>query len=511
MFCYQVAAYRRSEGIDSVVVFGSPVDTRGTLSFGHPGGGGDQRRRRSSPSTSSRPAASRPGSAAPASGCSTRRKSLRQRLQFVRQLHDREALLPRERQRRFLEAEGWVAWPGPALADVIRQFGVHNRLVSGGFVIEDRLVTLADMTCPIARLRRRDRRDRARPLGARGALGGAALRRLRGDAEGRALRPRRRLDRGRGDLADGRRLAALARRRRGAARERRADRGRARARRRPSRGRSTGSAPARSSPSAPGSAPSRRSAAPRSARPGRSASCSATRAGRSASSTASDRVGAGTRISFGLLLDEQAERAPEDVVLLFEDRAHTQRRGQGAGRQRRPRPARDRRPPGRARRRADADPAERADRRRRAEPARRGRGADAPRRRPRPRGRARQGAADHRRPPERRARRRPRPACQVYVLGGGGKRPQARPGPDRHGADRPRRRRASPPGTGPTPGRAGDLAFILFTGSGRAHARQPDHQPALGALGVRHRLLGGADRAATRSTRPRPSTTPRRC
>ena len=36
MFCYQVAAYRRSEGIDSIVVFGSPVDTRGTLSFGLP-------------------------------------------------------------------------------------------------------------------------------------------------------------------------------------------------------------------------------------------------------------------------------------------------------------------------------------------------------------------------------------------------------------------------------------------------------------------------------------------
>ena len=35
------------------------------------------------------------------------------------------------------------------------------------------------------------------------------------------------------------------------------------------------------------------------------------------------RVGARTRVSFGLLLDEQAERAPDDVVLLFEDRAHT--------------------------------------------------------------------------------------------------------------------------------------------------------------------------------------------
>ena len=31
------------------------------------------------------------------------------------QKDDREALLPREGQRRFLEADGWVAWPGPAM------------------------------------------------------------------------------------------------------------------------------------------------------------------------------------------------------------------------------------------------------------------------------------------------------------------------------------------------------------------------------------------------------------
>ena len=73
MFCYQVAAYRRSEGIDSVVAFGSPVDTRGDAVLRHPRGGRDRAPRRSSPSTSSRPAASRPGSAAPGSGCSTRR------------------------------------------------------------------------------------------------------------------------------------------------------------------------------------------------------------------------------------------------------------------------------------------------------------------------------------------------------------------------------------------------------------------------------------------------------
>src|SRR5688500_15256555 len=34
MFAYQAAAYRRGESIASVIVFGSPVDTRGTLTFG---------------------------------------------------------------------------------------------------------------------------------------------------------------------------------------------------------------------------------------------------------------------------------------------------------------------------------------------------------------------------------------------------------------------------------------------------------------------------------------------
>src|SRR5207237_6258874 len=76
-------------------------------------------------------------------------KSVRNRLQFLLQLHDRETLLSREGQRRFLEGDGWVAWPGPAMADFLRQFIAHNRMLEGGFVIEDRLVTLADIACPI--------------------------------------------------------------------------------------------------------------------------------------------------------------------------------------------------------------------------------------------------------------------------------------------------------------------------------------------------------------------------
>jgi putative long chain acyl-CoA synthase len=36
MFCYQAAAYRRSEGLSSLITFGSPVDTRLAMPFGLP-------------------------------------------------------------------------------------------------------------------------------------------------------------------------------------------------------------------------------------------------------------------------------------------------------------------------------------------------------------------------------------------------------------------------------------------------------------------------------------------
>jgi putative long chain acyl-CoA synthase len=148
MFCYQTAAYRRNEGLASVITFGASVDTLGALPFGIPeeiavrGGGFLAEHvlgRYALPAWASRlgfrlldPA-----------------KTLRQQLDFVMALHDRESLLPRERQRQFLEARGWVAWPGPALADFVHQFVTHNRMLSGGFVIGDRLVTLADVTLPV--------------------------------------------------------------------------------------------------------------------------------------------------------------------------------------------------------------------------------------------------------------------------------------------------------------------------------------------------------------------------
>ena len=49
--------------------------------------------------------------------------------------HDREALIGHERQRRFLGGEGFVAWSGPAIVDVLHQVIIQNRMMVGGFVV----------------------------------------------------------------------------------------------------------------------------------------------------------------------------------------------------------------------------------------------------------------------------------------------------------------------------------------------------------------------------------------
>jgi putative long chain acyl-CoA synthase len=148
MFCYQVAAYRRDDGLGSLITFGSPVDTRLGMPFGIP---------EELASGLAGLLADRVFRAWALPAWASRNgfrmldpvKSARSRIEFIMQLHDREALLPRERQRRFLEAEGWVAWPGPAMADFLRQFIAHNRMLEGGFVVDERLLTLADIRCPI--------------------------------------------------------------------------------------------------------------------------------------------------------------------------------------------------------------------------------------------------------------------------------------------------------------------------------------------------------------------------
>ena len=141
MFCYQAAAYRRCRNIASLITFGAPVDTLAALPFNIPAGlatkGADL-------------LADHVFNRLSIAGWMARTgfqlldpvKTAKSRFDFLRQLHDRDALLPREQQRRFLAQDGWVAWSGPAVAELLKQFIVHNRMMTGGFVIKDTAVSL---------------------------------------------------------------------------------------------------------------------------------------------------------------------------------------------------------------------------------------------------------------------------------------------------------------------------------------------------------------------------------
>lgn len=148
MWAYQVAAYRASKDLASLITFGSPVDTLAALPMNIP------------PNLAAVGAdfmAEHVFNRLDIQGWMARIgfqmmdpiKTAKARLDFLRQLHDREALLPREQQRRFLDSEGWIAWSGPAIAELLKQFIAHNRMMTGGFAINGQLVTLTDITCPV--------------------------------------------------------------------------------------------------------------------------------------------------------------------------------------------------------------------------------------------------------------------------------------------------------------------------------------------------------------------------
>ena len=148
MFCYQAAAYRRSRDLESIVTFGAPVDWRGNAPLGIP---------EQVVVTIARLVADYVFNERPLPGwlASTAFrlldpiKTARSQVDFLRQLHNRDALLGHERQRRFIGDEGFVAWSGPALVDMLQQVIVQNRMMVGGFVVGDHVVSLADITCPV--------------------------------------------------------------------------------------------------------------------------------------------------------------------------------------------------------------------------------------------------------------------------------------------------------------------------------------------------------------------------
>lgn len=148
MFAYQTAAYRKAKDLASIVAFGAPVDTLAALPMNLPA---------SLAPVAADFMADHVFSRIDIPGWLARTgfqmldplKTAQSRLEFLRQLHDREALLPREQQRRFLASEGWIAWSGPAISELLKQFIAHNRMMTGGFSIRGDLVTLSDIDCPI--------------------------------------------------------------------------------------------------------------------------------------------------------------------------------------------------------------------------------------------------------------------------------------------------------------------------------------------------------------------------
>jgi putative long chain acyl-CoA synthase len=149
MFCYQAAAFKRSVGLSSVITFGSPVDLHRTVNLGE---GTTERLVAGARSLLSVPLAHIDG--LPGFFTSTgfkllsAKKEAQQLVDFVRNLHDRQALEKREARRLFLGGEGFVAWPGPAFRKFFDDLIVSNRMASGGFVIDGQTVTLSDISSP---------------------------------------------------------------------------------------------------------------------------------------------------------------------------------------------------------------------------------------------------------------------------------------------------------------------------------------------------------------------------
>lgn len=146
LFCYQAAALRRTDGIASIFALGSPMEPLSLPGVDLP------EEIFSAISKFGIGVLSRTGlpgwAAANLFSWTSPIATAKQRVQYLTALGDRDALLPRERQRRFLANDGWITFPGPAIAEVMESM-TNDRFVRGGLVFDGRAVTMADITCPV--------------------------------------------------------------------------------------------------------------------------------------------------------------------------------------------------------------------------------------------------------------------------------------------------------------------------------------------------------------------------
>ncbi len=151
IFCYLATAYRNSKNIASIFTFGSPVNIYKNFLPGVP----DEVTTKFFETVGKAIPKQLTPTVIPAWATKnlfklmSPSKEIKRWVSFLGSLHDRDALLQTEEGRSFLGGEGFVAWPGPALNEFLQQLLLGNRLVSGGCIIENRVISLTEITCPI--------------------------------------------------------------------------------------------------------------------------------------------------------------------------------------------------------------------------------------------------------------------------------------------------------------------------------------------------------------------------
>ncbi len=150
IFCYLAVAYRKSKNVGSIVSFAAPVNLYKNFL---PGVSDEVTLKVLETIGEAVPTGVLPSSIPGWASKNLFRmlapvKQLQSWVSLLKMLDDRDAILKGEDQRSFM-SDGFVAWPGPAMLEFMRQMLMGNRMVSGGCVIEGRTVSLTDITCPM--------------------------------------------------------------------------------------------------------------------------------------------------------------------------------------------------------------------------------------------------------------------------------------------------------------------------------------------------------------------------